>query len=459
MSETTLVPQALATISGYVYAPGTTEYDEARTMFNSMFDRRPALIVRCATSEDVVSALNYGRSNDLEVTVYGGGHGVAGTAVADGALCIDLRGMKRVQVDLASRTVQVEAGCTWGELDAATQADGLAVTGGRVTTTGVAGLALGSGSGWLERSFGYTCDNLLSAQVVTADGRVVTASSEENPDLFWGIRGGGGNFGIVTEFTLRVHPVGPLLLGGMLLFDATDGRKITSAWRDFMLEAPDAVGSGLVFLTAPPLDFVPEPLRGQPAVGMVLCYNGPVDEGQAAIQPLVELGPAVNVVQPMPYVAIQQLIDASAPKGMRNYWTADFYHDLPDEAIETLVGRATQSPSPMSSVIVVPGGGAIARVPDDATAFGNRDAQFNIHYLTMWATPNDDEVNINYTKEISAAMKPWSTGGVYLNFIGDEGTGRVKSAFGPDKWDRIRAIKRTWDPDNVFQHNQNIRPA
>ena len=349
---------------------------------------------------------------------------------------------------------------TWGELDAATQEHGLAVTGGRVSSTGVAGLALGSGSGWIERSFGFTCDNLLQAEVVTADGRIVTASADENADLFWGLRGGGGNFGIVTRFEFQLHPLGPIVLGGMLMYPAAVGHELVRFYRDFMTSAPDELGTGMAFVTAPPLDFVPEPVRGQPVIGIVCCYTGSIDDGVEALRPLREFEPlGLDMVEPMPYVAVQQLLDEANPKGMHNYWTADFLAELPDEAIDVLVDHATNPVSPMTQIILVPGGGAVARVDEDATAFGQRTAPWNVHYLSMWPDPADTPTNIAYTKAISTAMKPWTTGRVYLNYIGDEGPGRVEAAFGAAKFSRLTELKRTWDPQNLFRHNQNIPPA
>ncbi len=445
--------------AGTTLAPGDPGYDEARAVFNGMVDRRPERIMRCESTGDVVAALELARTGGLPVSVYGGGHGVTGSAVVDGGLCIDLRGIDAVVVDPAAGTARVGGGATWGVIDAATQEHALAVTGGRMSTTGVGGLALGSGSGWLERALGYTCDNLLSAEVVTADGRVVVASAGENPDLFWALRGGGGNFGIVTEFTFELHPVGPIVLGGMLLYPADMAGDLLRFWRDYMADAPDEVGTGVAFITAPPADFVPEPVRGHPVVGVVVCYAGDPDKGAEVMAPLLEFGPpAVSMVQPMPYVAVQQLVNDNNPKGMRNYWTADFYSALPDEAIDVLVAHATKPSAPLSETLVIPGGGAIARVPDDETAFGQRGAAFNLHYLTMWGDPTEDDLHIAHTREMAAAMKPWSTGRVYLNFIGDEGSGRVEQAYGPERYARLQEIKRTWDPENLFRHNQNIKP-
>ena len=443
-----------------VLEPGQPGYNEARRVFNGMIDRSPAMIVRCNDTAGVVAAVELARARQLPLSVYGSGHGVSGSAVIDGGLCADLRGMKAVAVDADARTLVAEAGLTWGEIDAATQEHGLAVTGGRVSTTGIGGLALGSGSGWLERKLGYTCDSLLEAEVVTADGRVVTASANENAELFWALHGGGGNFGIVTRFTLRLHPVGPLLLAGMLLYPAEMARDVVRNWRDFMLGAPDEVGGAVAFITAPPEDFVPEPARGKPMVGVICTYAGPVDDGQQVLSPLLSFGPpAVTMVQPMPYVAVQRLIDPGNPAGLRNYWSADFLGELPDEAVDKLLVVVTPPVSPLSQVVVVAGGGAVARVPDDQTALAERKAPWNIHYLSLWTDPADDEANVERVRLLSQTMKPWASGGVYLNFIGDEGIGRVEAAFGPDKYRRLRALKKVWDPDNVFRHNQNIPPA
>jgi FAD/FMN-containing dehydrogenase len=445
---------------GQLIHPGDAGYDDARAVFNGMIDRSPVLIARCADADDVVAAVGLARDHDLPLSVYGGGHGVTGSAVVDAGICVDMRGMKGIDVDPDARTVRADAGLTWGELDAATQEHGLAVTGGRMSDTGVAGLTLGSGSGWLERKLGFTCDNLVAAEVVTADGRKVTASQDENADLFWGLRGGGGNFGIVTTFTFRLHPVGPIVLGGMLMYPAAMAGDLVRFFRDFMTAAPDEVGAGLAFITAPPEEFVPEPVRGQPVCGVIVCYAGPVEEGEDALRPLREFGPpGIDLVEPMPYVAVQQLINAGNPKGLQNYWSADFLADLPDEAADTLVEHATKPVSPFTQILLIPGGGAITRVDDDATAFGSRRAPWNVHFLSLWPDPADDERNIAYTRAIATAMKPWTTGEVYLNFIGDEGQDRVEAGFGARKWARLRELKAKWDPTNLFRHNQNIPPA
>ena len=446
--------------TGTLMHPGEAGYDEARKVFNGMVDRSPVLIARCSSADDVSAAVRLAAAQNLTLSVYGGGHSATGAAVCHEGVCVDMRGMKGIDVDVENATVRAEGGLTWGELDGATQEHGLAVTGGRVSTTGLGGLILGSGSGWLERKLGLVCDNLVKVEMVTADGRQVVASETENADLFWAVRGGGGNFGIVTAFHLRLHPIGPIVYGGLLMYVPAQGRELVRFWRDFMRDAPDEVGSGLAFITAPPEEFVPEPVRGQPVIGVVCCYAGDPADGEKAFAPLLEFGPpGLAMVQPMPYVAVQQLIDAANQKGMRGYWTGDFFAELPDEAVDVLVERATKPVSPFTQIILIPGGGAIARVDDGAMAFGNRQDAFNIHYLGMWADPAADEENISWTKALSGAMKPWTTGRVYLNFLADEGQARIEAGFGPEKYVRLRELKRKWDPQNLFRHNQNIPPA
>jgi FAD/FMN-containing dehydrogenase len=447
--------------NGETVGPGHPRYDELRKVFNGMIDRRPALIARCTDARDVSAAVAFARDNGLPASVYGGGHNVTGNAVCDDGLTIDLRPMKRIEIDPEARTCRAGAGLTWGELDAATQAHGLAVTGGRVSTTGLGGLAVGGGSGWIERKCGCSVDNLLSVELVTADGEIRTASESENPDLFWGTRGGGGNFGVATSFEFGLHPIGPTLLGGILIYPAPMAPDVIANFRDAMAGAPDEVGGGVALITAPPEDFVPEPVRGQPVVAVVASYAGPVEEGEEALRGLRAFGPPpVDLVEPMPYVALQQLMDADFPAGMRNYWTGDFLTGLPDEAIDVMCRFHLSKPSPLTEIATFPGGGAMARVPAGAMACGHdRQAPFNIHILSLWSEAADDEANIAWTRELAAAMKPFTTGRVYVNFIGDEGEERVVAAFGgPERYARLRELKQRWDPDNLFRFNQNIKP-
>src|SRR3954470_15652891 len=445
---------------GEIVRPGHERYDELRKVFNGMVDRHPAMFARCQSTADVQVAVNHARGAGLPVSVYCGGHGATGHAICDSGMVIDLRELDHVVVDPVAKTARIGGGATWGTIDAATQEHGLAVTGGRVPGTGVAGLALGSGSGSVERKLGLTCDNLLSVEVVTADGEIITASDDEHADLFWGTRGGGGNFGVVTEFEFELHELGPTVYGGMLMYPAAMARDVLRNFRDFMADAPDEIGAGVAMITAPPEEFVPEPVRGQPVVGVVLCYAGPVEEAEEAMKPLTEFGPpALPMVGPMPYTAVQQLIAPGNPPGMRNYWNADFLTGLPDEAIDLLCDAHLKKVSPLTAIIVLPGGGAVARVPNDAMAFGQREAPFNLHILSMWPEESMDEACIAWTRELGAAMKPFTSGYAYLNFIGEEGEDRVVAAFGEETYRRLQELKFRYDPDNVFRLNQNITPS
>ncbi len=436
------------------------QYDSLRSVFNGMIDRCPGVIARCAGESDVRAAVEFARDRELPLSVYSGGHSVPGHAICEGGVCVDMRPMNRVTVDPDARIARVQGGALWRDVDAATQEHGLAMTGGRMSTTGVAGLTLGSGSGWLERKLGLTCDSLRAARLVTADGQTITVSEDEHPELFWGMRGGGGNFGVVTEFEFGLHPLGPTVLAGMLMYPGPMAGAVLRNYRDVMARAANEVCAGCAMISAPPEDFVPEPVRGQPVLGVVVLYAGPADEGEEALRPLREFGPpAMDMVQPIPYVAVQQLTDAGAPVGKRNYWTAEFLTELPDEAIDTLCEYHVSRPSPMSQILVIPGGGAIADVPEDATAFGQRTSPFNIHIIAGWEDPTDDEANIGWTKGLGAAMKPYTTGGAYLNYLGEEGEDRVRAAFGPETYARLQALKDRYDPQNLFRLNQNIKPT
>ncbi len=443
--------------AGVLMHPGHAGYDDARRVYNGMIDRHPAVIARCNNADDVVLAIGLARRNNLPVSVFGGGHSVTGSAVCDAGVCIDLRGMKGLDLDPVAQTCRAEAGLNWGEFDAATAAHGLAMTGGRNPSTGIAGLTLGSGSGWLERKCGYVCDNIFKAEVVTADGRKVVASETENPDLFWALRGGGGNFGIVTAFHFRLHKLGPILLGGVLMYPPPMAAAALRNFREFMKTAPDEVGGAFVLTTAPDAPFVPEPARGQPIVVIQVLYAGAIEEGMKVLAPLRAFGPPVaDLIQPLPYTVFQTM-GGNFP-GSQNYWTADFLTDLPDEAIEAHARQAFNPVSAESAIILVPGGGAPSRVAEEATAFGMRTAPWNVHYICGWSNAADNECNIARVKEVAAVLKPWATGRVYLNYIGDEGQTRIENSFGAEKLVRLQALKAKWDPDNFFRHNQNIRP-
>ena len=445
--------------AGTLVEPDATDYDALRSVFNGMIDRRPKVIARCTSVDDVVAVVRHAAGQGWPLSVYGGGHSVTGSAVCDDGLVLDLRLLDSVTVDAVTRTARVQGGARWGSVDAATTAHGLAVTGGRVSTTGVGGLTLGSGSGWLERTFGLTCDNLLSCQVVVADGSVVTASADIEDELFWGLRGGSGNFGVVTEFEFALHDIPPLMYAGLVIHPAPAGAELLRFWRDFMADAPDEVNSGVAFISAPPAPFVPEPAWGQPVVGLVVVFVGDPVKAEEVLAPLVGWGsPMISMVQPMPYVAVQQLLDAANPPGLRNYWTSDFC-TLPDEACDVFASVANSHTSPLSQSLVAAGGGAVSRVADDAMAFGQRQAPFNMHLLNMWADPASDAAEIAWLRGFGSKMKPWTLQGAYLNYLGDEGPGRVREAFGADKFNRLRALKDRYDPGNMFRYNQNIPPS
>jgi len=445
---------------GELIRPGEAAYEDARRVFNGMIDRRPALIARCTGVADVVAAVIFARASGLEVAVRGGGHSVSGYGTCDGGLVIDLSPMKGVWVDPGERRARAQAGLTWGEFDRETQLFGLAVTGGRVSGTGISGLTLGGGSGWLERRLGFTVDNLLSVEMVTAEGGLVRATEEENEELFWGVRGGGGNFGIATSFEFALHPVGPLLLGGMLLYPAEQAPGILRFYREFMRGAPDELGGGCAFLTAPPEPFIPEHVRGTKLIAVIVCYAGGVEEGEAAIQPLKKhLPPAMDMVRPMPYTELQTLLDAANPPGMQHYWKAGFLDELPDEAIDVLVEHAGRMASPLTVLALFPMGGAISRVGEDETPLGPRGAAYNYHALAQWAEPSEAGRHVGWAGELEAALRPWTGERTYLNFIGDEGEERVRTGYGPEKYRRLAGLKKRYDPDNLFHLNQNIRPG
>jgi FAD/FMN-containing dehydrogenase len=466
MPEQTLAAPAVEelarTFAGELLQPGDGGFDEARLVWNGIHDRHPALIARCSSPEDVVAAVHFARTHDLEVAVRGGGHSAPGYATCDDGIVIDLSPMNEVEVDPDAKTARAEAGTTWGEFDAATQEHGLAVTGGRFSTTGIAGLTLGSGSGWLERKCGLTADNLLSAEIVTAAGERVTASPDENPDLFWGIRGGSGNFGIVTSFVYRLHEVGPMIYGGMLLATPDRARDTLAFMRDYMAEAPDDLGGGVAFVNAPPEPFVPAELQHQPAVGVIVCWTGAPEEGERVVAPIRNvMKPVVDVVQPMPYTALQSMLDDGGPKGIRGYFKAEFLEDLTDDVIDELVQHGGQRPGPLVQLLIEPMGGAISRVGEDDTALGRRDVPWCYHALAMWMEPDQEtaDAHVAWAKGLADDLKPHSTDGVYLNYISDHEEERIRSTFGPVKYDRLVALKDRYDPDNMFHLNQNIRPS
>jgi hypothetical protein len=438
-----------ASVRGELLRPSDAGFDTARKVWNGMVDKTPALILRCAGVSDVMTAVDFARSNDLLVAVRGGGHNVGGSAVCDRGLVIDLSRMKGVRVDPARRTARAEGGVTWGEFDRETQAFGLASTGGTVSTTGIAGLTLGGGVGWLVRKHGLACDNLLSVDIVTADGQLRTASASENEDLFWGLRGGGGNFGVVTSLEYRLHPVGPVL-GGMVLYPQANARDVLRFYREFTRTAPEELTAYCGFLTAP---------DGNPVVGVIACYSGPLETGEAVVRPLREFGtPAADLIQPMAYSQMNTLLDAAFPSGSQNYWKADFLKELSDDAIDVLVTQAGKMTSPLSAMVVEYYGGAASRVDEAATAFPHRQAQYDLIIAAQWANPMESDQHIQWVRETSEAAQPFASGRVYVNALGVEGEERVREAYGAN-YDRLVALKNTYDPTNLFRLNQNIKPT
>jgi FAD/FMN-containing dehydrogenase len=451
-----------SSFAGVLVGPGDASYDQVRRslVFNGMHDRRPALIARCTSADDVRAALGYAQSEHLVVAVRGGGHSTPGYSSCDGGLVIDTGPMKRADIDAASRTGHFGAGLTWAELDAATQQHGLAVTGGRVSHTGVAGLTLGSGSGWLERKYGMTCASLLSAEVVTADGHVLRASDHENADLLWGLKGGGGNFGVVTEFEFRLHPVGPIVYAGMILHPRAAAAELTRFYRDFMANAPDEAGGALALVTAPPADFVPGHARGKPACGVIVFYVGDPAAGERVFRPLVDWGePWLTMVQPMPYAAVQQILDPGYPWGIMDYGKADYLQGLPDDAIDEMVRRAAAAHSPFSAVILCPLGGQMSRVDRGSMALNIPDTGWMYFCEANSWDAAEQQSEIEWARDFMAAMRPWSVEGAPPNFLEpDEGAGRLRQSYGEEKFRELVALKSTYDPGNVFALNGNIRP-
>ena len=447
-------------VRGPVIGPGDEGYDEARAIWNGAIDRRPACIARCTGVADVVAAVGFARERDLQVAVRSGGHGVGGHALCDGGLVIDLSPMKGIRVDPATRTARAEAGVLWGELDRETQHFGLATVGGIVTHTGIAGLTLGGGIGWLMRKHGATVDNLLSADVVTAQGEIVTASEEENPDLFWAIRGGGGNFGIVTSFEYRLHPVGPIVLAGPIFHPLEDAPEVLRFYREFIAAAPDELTTIFDLAVAPPLPILPEEVHGKPIVMVGACYAGSPDEGAEVVRPLKQFGnPIVDLLEPKPYTALQSMFDPLVPHGWHRYWKSVELPPLTDDAIDTLVDHTSRITSPRRTRIIFQLGGALGRVAEDATAFSQRDAAHNVTVNAVWTEEDPDaERHIAWAHDFFDALQPHAGGRVYVNFLGEEGADRVRQAYGARNYERLVELKRAYDPTNFFRLNQNIAP-
>jgi FAD/FMN-containing dehydrogenase len=445
-----------AAFRGELIRPGEERYDDARRVWNGMVDKRPAVIARCTGVADVVAAVTFAREHGLLVAVRGGGHNVAGHAVCDDGIVIDLSGTKGVRVDPDAGTARAQPGVTWGEFDRETQLYGLATTGGFVASTGIAGLTLGGGIGWLARRHGTACDNLLSVDVVTAGGEVVTASATEHPELFWGLRGGGGNFGVVTSFEYRLHPVGPTVLAGGVVHPFERAGEVLRRFRDQVASAPDELTVVAVISRAGAEPHLPEHAHGRLVVTLSVCWAGDLHEGERALRPLRSFGrPLADLVGPTPYTVLQS---ADAPSGLQNYWKSSYLDALTDEAIDTAVAHASGMTSPLSSLYFEHLQGAIGRVGDGDTAFGHRDAAFDFNILSVWPDPATSAEHIGWTRGLWAAMQPFASG-VYVNNLGAEGEGRVRAAYPPATYRRLVALKDEYDPANLFRCNQNIRPS
>ena len=448
-------------LTGSVVRPGDDGYDEARAIWNGAHDARPAVIARCTDAADVRHAIGFARSEGLDVAVRGGGHSIPGFSTCDDGIVIDLSPMKGIEVDADAGSVRAEGGLTWAELDAATQEHGLAVTGGLVSTTGIAGFTLGGGIGWLMRKHGLACDNLRAAEIVTADGQVLTASADENADLLWGLRGGGGNFGVVTVFEFDLHPVGPTVAAGPVFYPGERAQEIMRFYRDYVRDLPDEATTLVNLLTAPPAPFLPEEWHGKKLVALIGCYSGDPDEGMKALQPLRDLGdPVADLVGPMPYTQMQGLIDALWPKGTQAYMKAGYLRELDDHAIETIASYHQNATSPSSEIHIQHFGGAIARVGEDETAYGERQAPFVLNAIASTHEPTGGlDTHVAWAQRLYAEIEPSLTGGAYINFLSAEGQERVRAAYGAEKFDRLRALKDRYDPTNLFHLNQNIPPS
>ena len=434
---------------GKILFEGDVEYDSARQIWNGMIDRKPALIAQCLDKEDIIQAVKFARKNELLVSVRGGGHNVSGNAVCDGGIMIDLSLMKKVEVDTEKKVAHVEMGATWGDFDKATQQFGLSTTGGLITTTGVAGLTLGGGVGWLVRKCGLSCDNLIEAEIITADGNIVKASLQENPDLLWGIRGGGGNFGIVSSITLRLYEVSTVI-GGMIIHTRDKSKEAIQFYREFMKTAPEELTLYTALLTSP---------EGIPIVAFIGCYCGDIEKGEAVMKPLHEFGtPVADLIQPIPYLQMQSMLDAGFPKGNRYYWKSGFLKELSDDVIDVIVSHMESNPSPGSATILEMYGGVASHEPEGGSAYPHRQSEFDLVIISNWPDKQEDDKNINWTRNIWEALQPYLSHKAYVNALGVEGADRVKEAYG-DNYQKLAELKRKYDPDNFFRMNQNIPPA
>jgi FAD/FMN-containing dehydrogenase len=447
-----------ARFRGELLLPSAAGYESARHIWNAVIDKHPALIARCSGVADIVAAVRFAREEGLVLAIRGGGHNVAGTAMCDGGLVLDLSQLKGVRIDTLARTARIQPGVTNGDLDHETQAFGLATTGGIASTTGVTGLTLGGGLGWLMRRHGLACDNLLSADMVTAEGTCITANRTEHADLFWALRGGGGNFGVVTSLEYRLHPVGPSVVAGLVLHPAERAREVLRFYRDYVAAMPDELTTIVNLRHAPPAPWLPPELHGRAVVAIMSCHAGSIEEGFEAVRPLKQFGPPLfDLLEPKPYVLHQRMFDDAVPPGLRYYWKSHYLRALSDQLIDALAEHAWRDTSARSYTLLFQMGGAVARLADDATAFASRGAPCGININAVWAAPEEDRDHIEWARAFFAATEPFSTGGVYVNFLGTEGEERIRAAYGAN-YERLAQVKARYDPTNFFRVNQNVRP-
>ena len=442
---------------GRVGEPGDRPFERACAIWNGMIDRQPSLVARCEGQRDVVEAVKFAGEHDLLVSVRGGGHNVAGHAICDEGLTIDLTLMNSVHVNSDTGTVRVGPGCRWSDVDRETQLFGLAVPNGIVSTTGVAGLTLGGGFGWLSRKWGFTCDNLRSVDVVTADGQTVRASREQNSELFWGLRGGGGNFGVVTSFEFQARPVGPEVVAGITIHPREDAERAFELFREVTADAPEEMTCLLTLRNAPPAPFVDDQWHGKPIAGLVVCHTGPIEEARRAVAPIRDFGePVGQNIGVKPFAAHQQMLDGGQPSGRNYYWKSEYVDDLTDEFRDTLFEQTDELPSPFSAILLMHLGGAISRSPDGETAASHRDAQYVLNIASGWED-QPDEGPVAWARRFWEAVQPHAHGGSYVNFLtDDEGGDRVRGAYDEETWERLISLKREFDPENRFRVNQNI---
>jgi FAD/FMN-containing dehydrogenase len=456
----TIIEALAPKVSGPIFKQGDAGYDESRSVWNAMIDRRPAVILQCKTTADIVAAVNVARDRGLPLSIKGGGHNIAGLAVVDDGLMLDMSSMRQVTVDTARRVARVEPGCTLGDVDTATQAHGLAAVLGFVSATGCAGLTLGGGFGYLSRRFGWTTDNVVGFDVVTADGKFVRASADENPDLFWGLSGGGGNFGVVTAFDYVLHPVGPQIVGGAIAWRGEEAASVLALHREIVRTAPRELTCVAALRLAPPAPWILPEAHGKPIVALFVCYTGPLEDAERVLAPIKTFGtPVGSTVQPRTYVSQQALLDATQPKGRRYYWKSEYLKAIDEPLAEAAIAQAARLISPHSAIILFPFDGRTNEFPESHSAVGNRDAKAVINIASAWDRPEDDAANVAWARTAWEDLRRFSTGGTYINFLtADEGEDRTRAAY-RGNYARLAEIKRVWDPSNMFRANKNVRPS